>query len=86
MRLTRMCSSLNGGMAAKVLGMEGVHLLDARVCPADFEVENARCLDLLVRASLRQIHRGNLPSPPWAKMLAGIRSTALRTSDYGMGR
>ena len=65
-----MCSSLKGGMAATGLGAEGVHLLDARVRPADFEVENARCLDLLVRASLGQIHYGNLPSPPLAKMLA----------------
>ena len=38
---------------SKVLRLDGMHLLDSRVWAADFEVETARCLDLVVRAPLR---------------------------------
>ena len=46
MRLTRMCSSLNGGMvlAAKMLGLNDMRLLDLRVLAADFE--SRKCASL----------------------------------------
>lgn len=57
MQLTRICSSLNGGIVSEVLGLDSVHLLYPRVRrPLIARSKNARSPAMEVRASRPQIH------------------------------